>query len=54
MRTTHTKGFWNRTRLVSLFLVPLFVKSMQAPERFFENEPDKPDKNEKKSSSADV
>jgi energy-coupling factor transport system permease protein len=51
MRTAHAKGFWNRTRLVSLFLIPLFVKSMQRPERFFE---DKPDKKEIKSSSADV
>jgi len=51
MRSTHTKGFWSRARLISLFLIPLFVKSMQTPESFFEDEPDK---KEKKGSSPDV
>ncbi len=30
------KGFWNRTRVVSTLLIPLFIQSMQSPERFFE------------------
>lgn len=30
------KGFWDRARLVSVFLLPLFVKSIQYPEVFFE------------------
>lgn len=33
------RGFWNRARVLSLFLIPLFVKSIQAPERFLEDDP---------------
>lgn len=29
------KGFWDRVRVISMFLMPLFVKSMQSPEIFF-------------------
>jgi energy-coupling factor transport system permease protein len=35
---SNMRGFWNRARLISLFLVPLFVKSMHSPERFFEDD----------------
>jgi energy-coupling factor transport system permease protein len=31
-------GFLNRVRVVSMFLIPLFVRSMQSPESFFEDE----------------
>jgi len=31
-------GFLNRARVVSTFLIPLFVRSMQSPESFFEDE----------------
>jgi len=30
------RGFVNRARVVSAFLMPLFVKSIQTPEQFFE------------------
>lgn len=29
------KGIWNRARAVSMFLLPMFVESMQSPEKFF-------------------
>jgi len=29
-------GFWSRVRIVSMLLLPLFVKSVQSPESFFE------------------
>jgi len=32
----YSKGFWNRTRVISSLLIPLFIQSMQAPERFLE------------------
>jgi energy-coupling factor transport system permease protein len=32
------RGFLNRARTVSSFLIPLFVKSMQSPEGIFEDE----------------
>ena len=35
------EGFWNRTMVISQFLIPLFVKSIQTPERYFEDEPNK-------------
>ena len=28
-------GFWNRARLISLFLIPLFLKTIESPEKFF-------------------
>jgi len=31
------RGFLNRARAVSMFLIPLFVKSMQSPESFFDD-----------------
>lgn len=31
-------GFWARARVVSMLLMPLFVKSMQSPESFFERD----------------
>ncbi len=30
------RGFWNRAKAISTFLMPLFVKSMESPEKFFE------------------
>jgi energy-coupling factor transport system permease protein len=36
VKTADLKGFWDRARMVSLFLLPLFVKSIQYPEVFFE------------------
>ncbi len=39
MESGDIKGFWDRTRVISLFLIPLFTKSIQAPERFFEDDP---------------
>ncbi len=32
------KGFWNRAKVVSMFLVPLMIKSIQSPEIFFEQD----------------
>ena len=35
------KGVWNRAKVVSMFLLPMFVESIQNPEKFFiEPEPD--------------
>jgi energy-coupling factor transport system permease protein len=36
MQQETIRGFLNRARVVSGFLVPLFVKSIQTPEQFFE------------------
>lgn len=36
VKTSDLKSFWDRARLVSAFLLPLFVKSIQYPEVFFE------------------
>lgn len=36
MKTSDAKGFWGRARVISAFLLPMFVKSLQSPERFFE------------------
>jgi energy-coupling factor transport system permease protein len=34
-------GIWNRAKAVSMFLLPMFVESIQYPEKFFiEQEPD--------------
>lgn len=35
MRTETVHGFWNKTKLISLFLLPMFIKSIQSPETFF-------------------
>jgi energy-coupling factor transport system permease protein len=32
------QGFWNRIKIVSLFLLPLIAKSLQSPEIFFEDD----------------
>ena len=42
MRTRHIAGFWARARVASSFLMPLFVKSLQYPESFFEKRPARP------------
>lgn len=36
VKTVATNGFWERARVVSAFLMPMFVKSIQSPEVFFE------------------
>lgn len=36
MKTADAKGFWGRARVISAFLLPMFVKSLQQPEAFFE------------------
>ena len=36
MQQGTVRGFRNRARVVSAFLMPLFVKSIQTPEQFFE------------------
>ena len=35
----NTKGFLNRIKVISTQLMPIFVKSMQVPERYFKEEP---------------
>lgn len=30
-------GFWNKVKVIALFLLPLFVRSVQSPEIFFED-----------------
>ncbi|MBI5187671.1 MAG: energy-coupling factor transporter transmembrane protein EcfT [Nitrospirae bacterium] len=37
MKEGNIKGFWGRARVISMFLMPLFVKSIQSPESFFDN-----------------
>jgi energy-coupling factor transport system permease protein len=32
------KGFWNRAKVVSMFLVPLMIKSIKSPEIYFEQD----------------
>jgi len=34
----NVKGFWDRARVVSMLLLPLFVRSIQSPESFFEKD----------------
>jgi len=41
MESGNAEGFWNRTMVISQFLIPLFVKSIQTPERFFEDDPNR-------------
>lgn len=38
MQTSAEQGFWGRARNVSAFLMPLFVRSLQCPESFFEKQ----------------
>jgi energy-coupling factor transport system permease protein len=33
---TDVRGFWGKSRVISMFLLPLFVESLQSPEFFFE------------------
>ncbi len=33
---TEVRGFWGRARIISAFVLPLFVESIQSPEAFFE------------------
>ena len=35
----NTKGFRDRIRVISTQLMPIFVMSMQVPERYFKEEP---------------
>jgi energy-coupling factor transport system permease protein len=42
MRGCDMPGFWGRARVVSSFLMPLFVKSLESPESFFERQPASP------------
>lgn len=45
------RGFWNRTKVISVFLIPLFVHSIRNPEIFFE---DRPAEKERDNSTGDV
>ena len=38
IKTAHARGFWGRARVISAFLLPMFAKSLQSPELFFEKE----------------
>ncbi len=38
VRGEDVKGFCNRVKVISFFLMPLFIKSIQSPEIFFEDE----------------
>jgi len=33
--SANIKGIWNRTKVVSMFLLPMFIESIQFPEKFF-------------------
>jgi energy-coupling factor transport system permease protein len=33
--SANIKGIWNRAKVVSMFLLPMFVESIQNPEKFF-------------------
>ena len=43
VKTATAHGFWEKAKVVSAFLMPMFVKSIQSPEVFFE----RAEKNEK-------
>lgn len=38
IKEDNIRGFWARARVVSILLLPLFVKSIQSPESFFEKD----------------
>lgn len=40
---TEPKGFWGRVNIVSSFLLPMFIQSIQSPEMFFQEREEKPD-----------
>jgi len=33
--SANINGIWNRAKAVSMFLLPMFVESLQSPEKFF-------------------
>jgi energy-coupling factor transport system permease protein len=37
MKRDNVSGFWNRVRVIAGLLMPLFVQSLQTPERIFRN-----------------
>ena len=36
MEAADARGFWGRAKVISAFLLPMFVESLQSPEAFFE------------------
>ena len=38
IKEDNIRGFWARARVVSMLLLPLFVKSIQSPESYFEKD----------------
>lgn len=38
IKEDNIRGFWARARVVSMLLLPLFVKSIQSPEKFFDKD----------------
>jgi len=40
---TESKGFWGRVNIVSSFLLPMFIQSIQSPEMFFQEREENPD-----------
>jgi energy-coupling factor transport system permease protein len=41
---TESKGFWGRVNIVSSFLLPMFIQSIQSPEMFFREQEETQDK----------
>ena len=41
---TESKGFWGRVNIVSSFLLPMFIQSIQSPEMFFQEREETQDK----------
>ncbi|MEK7712749.1 MAG: energy-coupling factor transporter transmembrane component T [Nitrospirota bacterium] len=41
---TESKGFWGRVNIVSSFLLPIFIQSLQSPEMFFQEREETQDK----------
>jgi energy-coupling factor transporter transmembrane protein EcfT len=39
-RNADIRGFWDKAKVVSSFLLPLFVRSVQSPELFFDEAKD--------------
>lgn len=38
VKEDNIRGFWNRTKVVSMFLIPLIVQSLQYPEKYFKDD----------------
>lgn len=38
VKEDNIRGFWKRARVVSMFLIPLMVQSLQSPEKYFKDE----------------